>query len=77
VSGHVVSFREIAERTVALLGSKPAMTTSLRSGPMPHNGYRPFDDAARRLTFLDFLPTPPAEGLARTCREALARATGD
>jgi nucleoside-diphosphate-sugar epimerase len=38
VSGHVVSFREIAERTVALLGSKPAMTASLRSGPMPCGG---------------------------------------
>jgi nucleoside-diphosphate-sugar epimerase len=74
VSGHVVSFREIAEHTVALLGSKSAVTGSPRTGPMPHDGYRPFDTTTRRRAFPELAPIPPAEGLARTCREALARA---
>lgn len=56
-TGTVHSFREIAERF-----SKKVRTT-VRSGPMPHNGYRPFDAAATRKAFPDFRYTPLDEGL--------------
>lgn len=58
-TGSVHSFRSIAERF-----SKRIRTTA-RSGPMPHNGYRPFDPAATRAAFPDFRYTPLEEGLQR------------
>lgn len=58
-TGTVHSFRQIAERF-----SKNIRTTP-RSGPMPHNGYRPFDPAATRKAFPDFRYTPLDEGLKR------------
>jgi hypothetical protein len=36
---------------------------------MPHNGYRPFDNAAVCAAFPDFKFTPLAEGIARAQRE--------
>jgi len=56
-TGTVHSFRQIAERF-----SKNIKTTQ-RSGPMPHNGYRPFDPASTRKAFPDFRYTPLEEGL--------------
>ena len=58
-TGTVHSFREIAERF-----SKNIKTTT-RSGPMPHNGYRPFDPAGTKKAFPDFRYTPLDEGLKR------------
>ena len=64
-TGAVWSFREVAslianqsERPVAIKGSP-------RSGPMPHNGYRPFDPAATAASFPDFRYTPLPEGLLK------------
>jgi hypothetical protein len=37
---------------------------SKRSGPMPHNGYRPFNAAGTYAAFPDFRYTTIAEGLA-------------
>lgn len=79
-TGHVVSFREIAERTVALLGSKSSVTGSIRTAAMPHGGYRPFENSERRRAFPEIPPILPADGLARTCRAALSPSpilTGD
>jgi nucleoside-diphosphate-sugar epimerase len=56
-TGTVHSFREIA------LKFSSKVKGSLRSGPMPHNGYRPFDAAATRKAFPDFRYTPLDEGL--------------
>lgn len=64
-TGVVVSFRDIAESIAALHHPRPAIETVPRGGPMPHNGYRPFDPAATRIAFPDFRYTPPAEGLRR------------
>jgi len=58
-TGTVHSFREIAKRFSANVKGSP------RSGPMPHNGYRPFDPAATRAAFPDFRYTPLEEGLKR------------
>jgi len=64
-TGEVHSFREIAERIVALSGRKVAIRGTPRSGPMPHNGYRPFDIAICRKAFPDFRYASLQEGLAR------------
>jgi nucleoside-diphosphate-sugar epimerase len=64
-TGTVTSFRQVAERAVQLAGKKVAITESPRRGPMPHNGYRPFDPAATFAAFPGFEYTRLAEGMAR------------
>ncbi len=46
-TGNVVSFRDAADMVVSHFDSPVAITGTPRSGPMPLNGYRPFDPAAR------------------------------
>jgi UDP-glucose 4-epimerase len=58
-TGAVHSFRDIALKFTSNVKGSP------RSGPMPHNGYRPFDPAATRAAFPDFRYTPLDEGLKR------------
>ena len=58
-TGTVHSFRDIALKFSSKVKGSP------RSGPMPHNGYRPFDPAACRKAFPDFRFTPLDEGLKR------------
>jgi nucleoside-diphosphate-sugar epimerase len=72
VTGEVHSFREIAGMVASLVPHPPAVRTSPRSGPMPHNGYRPFDPAATFRAFPDFRYTRLAEGLALTHARATA-----
>ncbi len=64
-TGEVVSFKDMAEMVVAQFDSPVAIKGSPRKGPMPHNGYRPFDVSAARAAFPDFSYTLPAEGIAR------------
>jgi UDP-glucose 4-epimerase len=68
-TGRVASFREIAEKVVRLAGSASPVRGSPRQGPMPHNGYRPFDPAAALAAFPDFRFTALDEGLARVQAE--------
>jgi nucleoside-diphosphate-sugar epimerase len=65
VSGTVTSFREAAELAVELTGSSSKVVGSLRTGPMPHNGYRAFDAALLRKLFPDFSPTSLREGFSK------------
>ena len=53
-TGTVTSFRTVADLAVRLSGRNVAVLGSPRVGPMPHNGYRPFDIAACRAAFPDF-----------------------
>lgn len=64
-TGQVHSFREIAEQIAALAGREVQIRGSARQGPMPHNGFRPFDVTACHQTFPDFRYTPIGEGLKR------------
>ncbi len=70
-TGTVISFREVAETVVAHFETPVAISGSPRSGPMPHDGYRPFDPAATRMAFPDFNYTQPGEGIARVHREMM------
>jgi UDP-glucose 4-epimerase len=64
-TGAVASFRALADKAIALSPRKVEVRTSPRNGPMPHNGYRPFDPAATLRAFPDFHYTPIDDGLAR------------
>ena len=64
-TGTVASFRSLAEKVVALSPRAVAISGSPRSGPMPHNGYRPFDPAATLAAFPGFRYTALDAGLAR------------
>jgi len=68
-TGTVASFRDLAEKTVALAPRKVAIASSPRNGPMPHNGYRPFDPAATFLAFPGFHYTDLDSGLARAQKQ--------
>lgn len=72
-TGEVHSFRKIAEKVVRLSEKTVAIKGSPRSGPMPHNGYRPFEITACRNAFPDFRYTPLEDGLARAQREMQAK----
>jgi UDP-glucose 4-epimerase len=67
VSGEVASFRELAEFTAAQFPRRARIVRSPRSGPMPHQGYRPFDASALGREFPGFRPRPWREGLAAVC----------
>ena len=65
VTGEVHSFMEIAKATVDIAGKAVAVKPTPRVGPMPHNGYRPFDNAACKQAFPDFRCTTMLEGLRK------------
>jgi UDP-glucose 4-epimerase len=64
-TGEVHSFRSIAEKVVGISGKAVAIRASPRSGPMPHNGLRPFDIAACHAAFPDFRFLQLGDGIAR------------
>lgn len=64
-TGTVISFRDCAQMVASHFERAVEIKGSPRSGPMPHNGYRPFDPAATRAAFPDFDYVQPAEGFAR------------
>ncbi|NQW10034.1 MAG: NAD-dependent epimerase/dehydratase family protein [Alphaproteobacteria bacterium] len=67
-TGDVHSFRAVAQMVISHVNAPPTIVGSPRSGPMPHNGYRPFDPIATLRAFPNFRYTPLAEGLALTHR---------
>lgn len=66
-SGQTASFRELAEFCAAQFPTRVPVRGSPRSGPMPHNGYRPFAPSAALAAFPGFGFTPWRIGLARAC----------
>lgn len=69
-TGEVHSFREIAQTVAALSGKSLQIKSSPRTGPMPHNGYRPFDVAACREAFPGFRFTSLQAGLRKSQEDA-------
>ncbi|OGO90146.1 MAG: NAD-dependent dehydratase [Coxiella sp. RIFCSPHIGHO2_12_FULL_42_15] len=64
VTGEVTSFRKIAQMTNALVDKPVAIQSRSRSGPMPHRGFRPFDNTATDRAFPHFRYTSLSRGLA-------------
>jgi nucleoside-diphosphate-sugar epimerase len=62
-SGEVYSFADAANLAIAATGSKSRLVPSPRTGPMPHNGYRPFDIAALKSAFPDLVPVRLPAGI--------------
>ncbi len=70
VSGEVISFRALAEETMSCVGGAGEVKGSVRSGPMPHNGYRAFDASAIGAAFPDLKLTPPIAGIRAAIDQA-------
>ena len=64
VSGEVVSFRQLAEFAASGVSPKVRVIGTPRTAPMPHNGYRPFDNSAVLRAFPGFRFKSWREGLA-------------
>ena len=62
-TGEVHSFMDVAKKIAAMGNGNARIKTTARSGPMPHNGYRPFDASATRTAFPDFRYTTLDQGL--------------
>ncbi|MBU1012572.1 MAG: NAD(P)-dependent oxidoreductase [Bacteroidetes bacterium] len=67
-TGTAVSFREIAEMVSEYFNPPTIINTIPRLVPMPHNGYRPFDNSASLASFPDFRYTTLADGIEKTFR---------
>ena len=65
-TGSVVSFRKIAQMVSEYFNPNIIINTIPRVGPMPHNGYRPFDPVACLTAFPEFSYTTFANGLEKT-----------
>jgi len=68
-TGVVISFKEIAQMVSEYFNPNIIINTSPRVGPMPHNGYRPFDSSLCLKAFSEFCYTPFKDGLAITFKE--------
>lgn len=64
-TGHVHSFKEIAQAVAALSKNAITVHSSPRIGPMPHNGYRSFSTAICQQAFPKFRYTLLREGLRK------------
>lgn len=64
-TGTVMSFRNAADLVASLFERPVTIRATPRKGPMPHNGYRPFDPVATFAAFPDFRYVQPADGFAR------------
>jgi nucleoside-diphosphate-sugar epimerase len=72
VSGDVVSFRELAQFAASEFTPRAAVKGSPRNGPMPHNGYRPFQPSAALQAFPGFRFKSWREGLSAVHRRMKA-----
>lgn len=68
-TGAIHSFRDAAEIAISAARASSTIHTSQRSGPMPHNGYRPFDPVATQSAFPDFRYVLLTEGMQRVQAE--------
>jgi UDP-glucose 4-epimerase len=72
-TGMVESFRNVADMVNQAAGKAVPIMSSARVGPMPHNGFRPFDATATHKAFPDFAYTPLSAGLSKVQQDAARR----
>ena len=65
VTGRVASFREIAEMVASHFDAPVEIKGTRRTGSMPHNGYRAFDNSMSARVFPGFRYTGLADGIGR------------
>jgi nucleoside-diphosphate-sugar epimerase len=76
-TGAVYSFRQVAELAVEAAGTDASIVSTARVGPLPHNGYRPFDPQLTSRLFPDFAYLPLPDGVARVQADASAQRGAD
>lgn len=64
VSGHEITFKEIAQSVIKFTNSKSEIKSIQRTGGMPHNGIRIFDNAKVKSYFSEIHAPTFLEGLA-------------
>jgi nucleoside-diphosphate-sugar epimerase len=64
-TGTVTSFKQVAEIIKGCCESDIEIVTTPRKGPMPHNGFRPFDASSTQIAFPEFEYTELTETLKR------------
>jgi len=74
VSGHVVSFRELAEFVAAAFSPKVKVLGTTRVGSMPHNGHRAFDNSLLCESLPELHFKNWQEGLSQVHQQQLAKA---
>jgi UDP-glucose 4-epimerase len=74
VSGHVVSFREIAEFVAAAYSPKVRVLGTTRVGAMPHNGLRAFDNSLLCESLPELHFKNWQEGLSQVHQQQLSKA---
>jgi len=67
-TGTVVSFRKVGDMVSEHFNPNIIINTIPRVGPMPHNGYRPFDPSASLTAFPEFSYTTLEVGLKKTLK---------
>jgi UDP-glucose 4-epimerase len=72
-TGEVASFKEVAELTAGQFSPRVRVTSSPRTGPMPHGGYRAFDVRALKDSFPAAGIAAWREGIVSVCREEMER----
>jgi UDP-glucose 4-epimerase len=75
-TGDVVSFHEIAKHVVHLFDKPVEIQCTPRSMPMPHNGYRAFDNEVLQGVFPDIQLTSFTAGLKKMHQDYLQTRTG-
>ncbi len=68
-SGNVYSFKYLASKVIKATNSKSKLIYIKRNGPMPHNGYRPFDIKLLKNKFLKTKLTNFEIGIKKYMRE--------
>lgn len=76
-SGEVVSFYQIAELINQQAEHPVAIQVSPRLSPMPHNGFRAFDNALCQRVFAHFRYTPLPLGLKKMHQAYLQKQAGE
>lgn len=65
VSGKVYSFEKIAKFTNKIFRKNNSILKLTRVGPMPHNGFRPFDNSLIKKHFKEIKTTKIEEGIKK------------
>jgi nucleoside-diphosphate-sugar epimerase len=63
VSGQIVTFADLASYIAGQYSTNVSITHQVRTGPIPHGGYRAFDGSSLQIAFPEFRSTPWKIGL--------------
>ena len=68
-TGKVISFKDIAKKIIKIYDSKSKIKYLKRNGPMPHGGYRSFDNSLIKKPFSNFSYTNFDTAVLNICKK--------